>query len=392
MDRELAATPTRNGSTMNNIRFRKHIIDTTLPGRFYAQTALCDLTGDGRLEYVVGRQFGEIYVYQCHSPDNWTRHRVAQDSPSDVGLATLDVTGNGLPDLITGGAWYRNSGDLRRPFERIVFDPDLKAVHDIMIADINHDGRPEVLTMSDKNTVRWYAIPDDPRQPWVRHDIGAGVHAGLAVGDLTGNGHLDVVRTNVWFENVNGDGSTWREHDVGPCTPPPADYQHPWAFNATRCRVVDINGDGHNDLVFTDAEIPGSRIWWMENLDGRGQRWQRHEIHDGQNPRGGALHSLEVMDFDGDGDWDVFSAEMEFVRGERSPRWSIWENVDGRGGQWRQHVLLDENLGGHEVVVGDVQGNGRPDMIGKPWAPHSGNAANGNMFVVFLENITDDTD
>jgi hypothetical protein len=80
---------------------------------------------------------------------------------------------------------------------------------------------------------------------------------------------------------------------------------------------------------------------------------------------------------------------MEAVGGENEPRWYIWENVDGRGGTWREHVILDANLGGHELVVGDVTGNGKPDIVGKPWRARPGNAVDGRFFVVFLENVTD---
>lgn len=49
-------------------------------------------------------------------------------------------------------------------------------------------------------------------------------------------------------------------------------------------------------------------------------------------------------------------------------------------------VRPDANMDGHEAVVGDVTGNGLPDIIGKPWFPRPGNAMGGKMFVVFLEN------
>ena len=86
--------------------------------------------------------------------------------------------------------------------------------------------------------------------------------------------------------------------------------------------------------------------------------------------------------------FDIFTCEMEHIRGEGTPRWYIWENVDGKGGQRKEHVILDANLGGHEAIVGDVTGNGRPDIIGKPWYPHPDNAVGGKAFVVFLENTS----
>ena len=374
-------------------RFRHHVIDADLPKNMYAQTALADLDNDGRLEYIVGQRCGDIFWYKMHTPERWTRHLLGVDSPSDVGGAPLDVDRDGYMDFVTGGAWYRNSRKADTPFTRIVFDPHLNSVHDLAVADIDGDGHPEVLTMSDQNNLRWYKIADDPTQPWVRHDVGPGVHAGLSVGDLNGDGHLDIVRTNVWFENLKGDGTAWQVRPIGPNTPPPADFQPYFAFDATISFVCDMNGDGKNDIVFVDAEIPGGKVWWMENVDGLGRAWQRHEVYNwdpAREPRRGAYHSLYVGDLDGDGDWDILSCEMEGVPGEEAPRYYIWENLDGKGNQWREHVILDVNLGGHAAVVGDVTGNGLPDVIAKPWIPRPDNALGGKMFVVFLENLGPD--
>ena len=59
-------------SLSSKFRFKPHIIDTDLPGRFYAQTALADLDGDGKLEFVLGQSQGPIYAYKCHAPDQST--------------------------------------------------------------------------------------------------------------------------------------------------------------------------------------------------------------------------------------------------------------------------------------------------------------------------------
>ncbi|MEL7355232.1 MAG: VCBS repeat-containing protein [Cyanobacteria bacterium J06560_6] len=376
------------------LQFKPCIIDTDLPKRrYYAQTALADLDNDGQLEFIMGQQYGDIYWYKYHAnapkSAQWTRHLLGKKSPSDVGACVFDVDGDGWIDFVAGGAWYQNSRDPHKPFTRHVFDRKLKAIHDLVAADIDGDGQLEVLTMSDKNNLRWYKIPTDPTKTWIRHDIGESVHAGLSTGDIDGDGDIDIVRTNVWLENVNGDGSQWIEHPIGPSSHPPKDFCPPFAYNATRSAVRDMNKDGKADIVFTDAEIPGGKVWWMENVHGDGSAWKRHEIYTpGDDPRRGAYHSLYVGDLDGDGDVDVFSCEMEFVKGEKPPRFFIWENVDGLGQQWKEHVILDANLGGHETVVGDITGNGLPDMLTKPWRSYKKNALGGKMYVMFLENVS----
>jgi len=374
-------------SSPTAFRFSHHLIDTDLPEGHYGQTALADMDGDGQLEFVMGKWGGEIYVYKCRAPDRWTRHLVATNSPGVVELAALDVDGDGRLDLVVGGVWFRNSGDLNKPFERLVYDADFGEMHDIIPADLDGDGRLEVIVMSDRHDLRWYRIPADSRQPWPHTKIGQGVHAGAALGDLNGDGKLDVVRTDGWYENVKGDGSAWVIHPIGPCTTPPADFHPDFTFNATRAWVCDMDKDGVQDIVFTDAEIPGGKVWWMENVNGDGLTWIRHEVANGDPRRRGAYHTLHVGDFDGDGDLDIFSCEMEAVPGDGPPRWYIWENLDGRGQQWKEHVILDANLGGHEAVVGDITGHGRLDIIGKPWIASGRNALGGKMFVVFLENL-----
>jgi hypothetical protein len=77
------------------------------------------------------------------------------------------------------------------------------------------------------------------------------------------------------------------------------------------------------------------------------------------------------------------------VGGDAPPRYDIWENLDGKGDAWEEHAILDVNLAGHCAVVGDVTGNGLPDIVSKPWNASEKNAVGGSPFVVFLENVSE---
>lgn len=323
-----------------------------------------------------------MFWFEYQAQDKWVRHVLGTDHPSDVGGTAFDVDHDGWPDHVSGGVWYRNTGKPREePFERIVFDAGLAAVHDLVTADLDRDGRLDVITMSDKNNLRWYRIPENPRDPWQRHDIGPGVHAGVAIGDLDSDGEPDIVRSNIWFENADGQATKWVEHPVpfGKPTPP-----YPLA---TRCVVVDLDKDGDADLVMTENEIRAGRIAWLENVDGKGQQWRVHDLPTADNAPRATYHSLAVADFDNDDDQDIFTVEMEAIAGARQPRWYIWENRDGRGQQFVEQVIFDGGLGGHEAVVADVDGDGDLDIASKLWRPRRDNANGGRNHADYLENL-----
>ena len=87
-----------------------------------------------------------------------------------------------------------------------------------------------------------------------------------------------------------------------------------------------------------------------------------------------------------DKDLDVFTVEMEWIAGARLPRWFIWENADGKGARFVEHVICDNGLGGHEAVVGDVDGDGDLDICSKLWRPRKDNAYGGRNHADYLEN------
>jgi hypothetical protein len=67
---------------------------------------------------------------------------------------------------------------VKAKWERLEFAKNAAGAHDIIAADIDGDGRADIVMMSDANkplnALCWFGIPPDPRSPWTRHEIGPG--------------------------------------------------------------------------------------------------------------------------------------------------------------------------------------------------------------------------
>jgi hypothetical protein len=387
----LLAAPDSGGG----LRFQHHFVDRDLPispegNGDYGLTALVDLDRDGDLDFVLGGRQpapSRLYWFEFKAADQWVRHLVGTNYLSDVGLAALDVDHDGWIDLVCSGVWYRNPGRPRElPFERHVFDPQAAGAHDVLVADVDRDRRPDIIMMGDERTelksLRWYAIPPDPTQPWIAHSIGPAIHGAIlpaGVADLDGDGDLDVVRANTWFENRDGKGGEWLPHENIPFG-----RKGPYGV-CVRTAVVDIDGDGSQEIVMGDADIVDSKVVIFKNADGKGGNWTKQGLP--QSFVYGSLHSLAVADFNNDGRLDIVVNEQEELLppGRENPRWVIWENL-GQG-TFAERIVLDARLGGHDLQVGDVDGDGDIDICSKAWGPRPWNGNGGRMHVDFLENL-----
>lgn len=385
---------------INERSFKHHFISDDLPGTQnwgYGVSLLEDLDKDGDLDFVTCVKLDSIYWFENTGSEKWPRHAVGKINTVQLGSAIADVDNDGWPDILIGGDWYQNPKNPREAlFNKFRYDQRIdNEIHDIVPADIDSDGLEEIVVLGDKEGCFWYNIPTQPVKDmdWERHTITMDVlkdeeaiHSGIwpgGIGDLDQDGDFDIVLPDRWLENQNR-GKQWAKHEL------PFGKRGPWGLSS-RSWIVDLDRDGDNDIVLADSDQKGCRVAWLENEGNGIPSFRAHFLPVKASGIRGSFHSLAIADFDEDGDLDIFTVEQEdptiFPEGA-GPRWYIWENRDGKGGEFEERVVFDGNLGGHDARVGDLDGDGDLDMVSKIWKRWPGNANGGTEHVSWLENLT----
>ena len=257
--------------TRAEFRFKHHFIDRDLPGDSYGQTSLVDVDRDGDLDFVTGGKDAQKHVFwfEYRSPDEWVRHVLGENHPSDVGGRAIDVDGDGWVDHVSGGVWYRNTGKPRdEPFERHRLRPG--AVRRPRPGRRRRRRRRPARRRHHVRPQQPPVVPQSRRRP----DASPGSATTSApastraspLGDIDGDGDNDVARSNALVRKPGRQG-----HAAWAAAPAP--------LRATRTRrsrsrraawSIDIDRDGHNDLVMTENEIRGGKIAWLRTPTARG--------------------------------------------------------------------------------------------------------------------------
>ena len=386
--------------------FAAHDISTAADGA--ADVLAADLDGDADIDVIsASRLDGEIVWYENdgEADPEFTAHTIGV-APGATTVFAADLDGDMDRDLAVGSlgdatvAWYENQGGTPLAFVRRVVSATVGDPVRVVAADVDGDGRNDLLTASrTADAILWHRNlgGTPPGFDTVVVSSTAVSAQAVAAADLDGDGETDVVSTSsvpgfpatldeiAWYENqgteafpehavfqsadgaiaavgadFDGDGDTdvatagrtdkvaWQRNDGGPG---PSFTEVPISAavgGASALVAVDFDGDLDTDLVSAGAE--SGMVMWHEN-DGSGSFTDR-PISSAE----AAVYAIDVEDVDSDGHLDVLAAlpASDTV---------VWLESDGATPPvFTRHVVVDDADGVSGVDAGDLDGDGDVDL------------------------------
>src|SRR3989442_53501 len=258
---------------------------------------------------------------------------------------------HGRIELITGillaflgGAALPSSAQTPASFNPAVSFPTCALPITVGIADVNGDGRPDLLTVNTGANTVSVLLGNGAGSFGPKTDFATGaVPHGLAIADLDGDGNPDLVVANTGPNTVSVLLGT------GTGTFAPA-MDFPTGAAPFFVAVGDLNGDGIPDLVVVNVIAPDADTVSVLLGVGDGTFGPKTDFH-----AGAGLRSVGIGDLNGDGVPDLAVANVSA---------STVSVLLGTGtGSFRPKTDFPTGAGARDVAIADLNGDGRLDVV-----------------------------
>ncbi|MCI0621842.1 MAG: VCBS repeat-containing protein [Acidobacteria bacterium] len=333
-------------------------------------TLILDIDKDGVNDFVIAGWGKPSMVWYRRGQQGWTRYLIESGLEYiEAGGDSFDIDRDGDLDIVQGGDWrtlkevwwwenpnpdFQPDAPWKRHYVKNS-DEGGKSHHDQIFGDFDGDGKTELACWNQAaGKLLLASIPTDPRKAksWPLTAIfqftppAQGKYEGLAKGDIDLDGKLDIAGAGHWFRHEGRD--RFSAHVI--------DANH----YSSRSGVGDLKKGGRPEVVLSPGDVVGPLNWYEWN----GHGWTKHTLVE-EVTHG---HTLQVVDVDGDGNLDIFCAEMrEWAGGKgQNPDSKMWVFYGDGKGNFTQTVV-SEGIGSHESKVGDLDGDGDPDILHKPF-------------------------
>lgn len=264
-------------------------------------------------------------------------------------VAIRDLDGDGKQDLVwvdqgSDSAWVQ-LGDGAGGFGPATGLAVGRVPSSVALGDVNGDGRPDVVVANRSDDDVSVYLGDGAGGFGAKHDFATGTGPNsVAIGDLNRDGKPDLAVANYAAGTVS---VLWGDGAGGFAAP--ADV----TVGALSGALVigDFNGDGAPDLAVANQGDDDVSV--LEN-DGAGGFPTRLDLPSGPSPR-----AVAVADVNGDGRLDLLVANGRESVGDDSVSVLLANGMSGFGPRQGFPTGLNPN----SIAVGDLDGDGRPDLV-----------------------------
>jgi hypothetical protein len=330
--------------------------------------AVVDLTGNGTLDVVSAnaanpqsQSFLTSRIQASTTTGSFLPPVRSATGLDPAAIAVGDLDGDGLPDVAVGdqggvnGAYFvdvqfqeaARPGSFTTPL-KLALGPTWP--RDLVIADLDGAGGLDIAVAAGGTSavqVFFQGSVAGTFAPVTAFPVG-GEPTAVAAADLTGAGHADLA-----VATANGK-VTVLLHGTSPGTfLPGVDY--PAGTEPAAVQVADVNGDGHPDILV--ADYLGALLVLLQSPSGDGTFLAPVSY----DTRDSGSCSLAVGDLDGDGWPDVVVANAGPPGFPGSV--AVFLQDPATPGVLKPAVLYQGYWGPSWVVIGDLDADGRPDLV-----------------------------